>query len=128
MDYTNRTSTDDLYKLCDNLNIKNIIICRKGELKKYLNNKNINNFIINLDDIGPGTHWCALYKPKKMYFDSYGQPFSKEIPKNYKQASTKKELQSIDSEMCGSLCCLWLYYVNFKSNKNYYELFKDCYA
>ena len=64
---------------------------------------------------------------KKLYFDSYAQPPPLEIPKNTKLASTNKELQNIEAEMCGQLCCLWLYYVNYKSNDDYYNLFKDVY-
>jgi hypothetical protein len=120
-----RTSDKDLYKLCESLNIKDVIICRKGDLKKYLKNKKINNFIINLDDIDSGTHWVAYYKPKNLYFDSYSQDQPKGIPRNAKRSSTHKEIQSIEATDCGPLCSLWLYYVNFKSNKEYYSKFCD---
>ena len=50
--------------------------------------------------------------------------FSQVIPKDYKRASTNKEIQSISSEMCGQLCCLWLYYINYKSNNSYYKINK----
>jgi hypothetical protein len=121
-----RTSDKDLYKLCDSLNIKNVIVCRKRELKKYLKNKKINNFIINLDDVGNGSHWVAYYRPKNLYMDSYSQA-QPLILKNAKRSSAIKELQSIDATDCGGLCCLWLYYVNFKSNKEYYSKFRDVY-
>jgi hypothetical protein len=128
MDYTKTTSTQDLYGLLHKLNVKNAIVCRKGELKKYLKNKKIKNYIINLDDIGGGTHWVACNTSKKMYFDSYSEEMPLAIPKDYKRASTFKELQLIESTDCGGLCCLWLYYINNKSNAEYYRLFKDVYV
>lgn len=127
MDYTKRTSIEDLYRLCKKLEIKNIIICRTNELKNYLKNKKIQNYILNLDNYGNGSHWVA-YSPKyKLYFDSYAQPPPLEIPKNTKLASNKKELQTIEATDCGALCCLWLYYINNKSNTAYYNLFRDVY-
>lgn len=127
MDFTKRMSTNDLYSLAKKLNIHNFIVCRKSELPKILNNQFIKNIIINLDDIGNGSHWVACNTTKKMYFDSYAQQPPTTIPNNYRLASTKKELQSIDSTICGSLCCLWLYYINHKSNDQYYDKFKDVY-
>jgi hypothetical protein len=127
MNYTARTSIIDLENILNKLGVKNYIICRKGELKNYLKNKKITNYIINLDDVDNGTHWVAMNTTKKLYFDSYAQEKPLEIPKDYKLASTNKELQSIEAEICGQLCCLWLYYVNHKSNNDYYELFKDVY-
>lgn len=127
MNYTARTSIIDLEHILNKLGIKNYIICRKGELKNYIKNKKITNYIINLDDVNNGTHWVAMNTTKKLYFDSYALDKPLEIPKDYKLASTNKELQSIESEICGQLCSLWLYYVNHKSNNDYYELFKDVY-
>lgn len=119
------TSTHELYKLCDDLKIKDVVIIRKGQLKHYLKNKNITNIIINLDDIGSGSHWVALNKRKKLYFDSYAQP-SPQIIKNYAY-NTHKEIQLISDKDCGPLCCLWLYYVNYDDQKNFYKLFNDLY-
>jgi hypothetical protein len=125
--YTGRTSDKDLYHLSNQLGITNVIVCRKGELKKYLKNKMIKNYIINLDNYGGGSHWVAMNTSKKIYFDSYMQPKINEIPKDYKTSSQHKQLQSIESTDCGGLCCLWLYYINYKSNSEYIKLFKDCY-
>jgi len=127
MNYTARTSIIDLENILNKLGVKNYIICRKGELKNYIKNKKITNYIINLDDVNNGTHWVSMNTTKKLYFDSYALDKPLEIPKDYKLASTNKELQSIEAEICGQLCCLWLYYVNHKSNNDYYELFKDVY-
>lgn len=128
MQYTNRTSTSDLYKICEKLNINNIVVCRKKELKNYLDlYGKQKDYIINLDDKGDGSHW-VFYSPKhNIYFDSYAQKAPDEIPKNTKLASTKKELQSIESSFCGGLCCLFAYYINNKSKKDFYSLFKDIY-
>lgn len=124
----NRTSDSDLMKLAKDLNIKNFIVCSKSMLKKYLTNPKIKNIIFNMSNSDTnGTHWVALNKNKKLYYDSYAQPAPVIVPKNYKLASQNKEIQSLDSSMCGSLCLLWIYYTNYKSNDEYYNLFKDCY-
>jgi hypothetical protein len=128
MDYTKTTTMEDLYDLASKLGIKNIKICRKHELKKYLKKDKFTNYIINLDDLGGGSHWVSANTSKKIYFDSYATKAPLAIPKDYKQASTFKELQSIESTDCGGLCCLWLYYINNKTNAEYYSLFKDVYA
>lgn len=127
MDFTKRTSTQDLYNLCEKLDIKNVMVCRLNELKSHLKNKSIKNYIINLDSYSSGSHWVACNTTKKMYFDSYAQEKPLELPKDYKRSSTHKELQTLESTDCGGLCCLWLYYINNKSNDEYYKLFKDVY-
>jgi hypothetical protein len=125
MDYTKRTSTVDLYRLAKHLGIPSICVCRVNELRSNLDR--YDNFILNLDRYSRGTHWVYYNKPKNMYFDSYAQDKPTEIPKNAKLASTHKELQSIDATDCGGLCCLFAYYLNFKTKKEFYSLFKDVY-
>lgn len=127
MDFTKTTSTQDLYSLLHKLKVKNAIVCRKGELKKYLKNKMIKNYVINLDDVGNGSHWVFYSPVHKIYFDSYAQDPPLAIPKNTKIASTKKELQSIESTDCGGLCCLFAYYLNYKTKEQFYSLFRDVY-
>lgn len=127
INFNSRSSIADLENILNKLGVKNYIICRKGQLKNYKKNKKITNYIINLDDLNNGSHWVAMNTTKKLYFDSFAQPPPLEIPKDYKLASTNKELQAIEGEICGQLCCLWLYYINYKSNDDYYNLFKDVY-
>jgi len=125
MNYINRSSDIELYDLLHKLNVKNVFICKKELLGKILQNKKIKNIIVN---IGNSTHWVAINTTHKLYFDSYAQPPPNEVPRNYKLAKPKKEVQSIDSTDCGQLCALWLYYINYKSNDEYFELFKDVYG
>lgn len=127
MDYTKRTSIGDLYNLCNQLGLSNVFVGRMNEVTKALANKHIQFIIFNLDDYGPGSHWVAISKPDKMYFDSYAQPAPTIVPSSYKIASQKKEIQSISSTDCGALCALWLYYMKNKSNEEYYQRFKDVY-
>ena len=127
MDFTNQTSQNDLYQICKELGISNVKVIRKDQLKNTLKNKYISNIIINLDSFGCGTHWVYLSPLYKIYFDSYAQPAPLEVPKNYRLASQIKQIQSIEATDCGALCCLFAYYLNFKSKKDYYKLFKDCY-
>jgi len=121
----NRSSISDLYKLCSLMDIKNVFICERSGLKNALKNKKIKNIIFNMSN--HSTHWVALNKIHKKYFDSYGEEIRLGVPKNYVKASNKKELQSIESSDCGQLCCLWLYYINYKSNQLYYNQFVDIY-
>jgi hypothetical protein len=125
--YTGRTSISDLYSLLNKMNIKNAIVISKDKLKNTLKNKNIKNIIINLDSKGMGTHWVALNTDKKLYFDSYAERAVLAVPKDYKLASKDKQLQSLTSSDCGGLCCLFLYYINFKNLKEFYKDFKDVY-
>ena len=126
MNLINRSADYELLDLGNKLGIPNFIVCSKPDLKENL--KKYDNIIFNMSDSSVnGTHWVAIFKPKKIYFDSYAQDKATVVPKSYKCASTKKEIQSIDSNNCGQLCCLWLYYMNFKSNDDYYKLFKDLY-
>ena len=127
IDYTQRTSVADLNNIARVLKVNNFAVCRLNELSRVLNDKKIDNIVINLDSIGSGSHWVSICKSKKMYFDSYAQPAPYVVPRNYKLASQSKEVQSIAATDCGSLCLLWLHYVNYKSNADYYKLFRDCY-
>lgn len=124
----NRTSDLDLINLGKVLGIRNLVVCAKSKVKSYLANPKVSNIVFNMsnDDFG-GTHWVALNKSKKMYFDSYALDKPSVVPKNYKLASQTKEVQSMEASDCGSLCLLWLYYINFKSNDEYYKLFRDVY-
>ena len=126
-DFTQRTSVADLNHIAKILKVNNFTVCRLDELPRVLNQKNIDNIVINLDSIGSGSHWVSINRTKKLYFDSYAQPAPNGVPKNYKLASQSKEVQSIAATDCGSLCLLWLHYVNYKSNAEYYKLFKDVY-
>lgn len=123
MNLINRSADYELYDLAKKLNINNFVITNKKDLPKYLKDKKIKNIILN---IGESTHWTALYKPDKIYFDSYAQ-LPPKIIKDYKPASTIKEIESIDGQNCGQLCILFLYYCNYKSKQEFYKLFKDLY-
>lgn len=123
-----RSSQRQLYKYASELGIKNLIICRLKDSKKYMDDPKIKNIIINLDNKGDGTHWVAVYKPKKYYFDSYAQSIPETLLDfGLTKASTVKELQSIDSQTCGWLCLLFLQYCNYKSKNQFYKLFRDVY-
>lgn len=126
MNLINRSSDKELLDLGRKLGLTSFIVCSKPDLKK--NMKKYDNIIFNLsDDRYGGTHWVCLFKPKKFYFDSFAQDMPSVVPKDYKCASTIKEIQAIDGQNCGQLCILWLYYMNFRSNDEYYSLFKDLY-
>lgn len=122
MNLNKSTSAIQLGKLLRQMNIHNFDIMRKGEIHKSRND----NLIINLDDFGEGSHWVALNKSHKLYFDSYNQPKPEEIPRDYKQHG--KIIEGINQEDCGQLCVLWLYYINNSSEKQFYNLFRKLYS
>lgn len=125
LNYINRSSTTDLYNLAESIGLKNLIIIRKSELPLYIDK--YENIILNLGD---STHWCVLNTKKKRYFDTYGQPPPLIVPKDYTYSKKKFEIQAIDgasSTMCGQACCVWLWYINNKSETAFYKEFKDIY-
>lgn len=121
------TSATDLYRLCHEMGL-DVCIIRLCQLKSCLKKRaRVENYIINLDSYGHGSHWVALNTKKKLYFDSYAEEMPRDVPRDYKKASDWKQLQSLEAEDCGPLCCLWLKYINSYSNKEYYDLFEDVY-
>ena len=127
INYIERSSIGDLYTILSKLRLKDVVVIPRYLLSQKLKDPKVKNIIFNLDKHGEGSHWVALNVPKKKYFDSYAEEMPLGIPKGYTRSSTNKELQSLSSNDCGQLCCLWLYYINYKSNKEYYDKFKDVY-
>jgi len=124
--YINESTDTYLKNLLEKLKVKDFKIIRKKDLPYFLlNHKNINNYIINLDDNGPGTHWTALNTKKKVYFDSFGLHPPNEIPSNYKYYNNI--IEGIDDNDCGQLSALFLYYVNHKNIKDFFNLFNKLY-
>ena len=116
-----QTSSSELIDLMKKMRIPNHAVVRKKDLFKT----KADNVIINLDDVGGGTHWVACCKSKKLFFDSYGQYPPTIIPQDYKYS--KKIIQGIHQRDCGQLCALWLYYVNYETPKKFYDLFNGLY-
>lgn len=130
MNTINRSSTNELYVLANKMGLIDLIIIRKKDLKKYFNGHE--NLILNLDDKSSGTHWVAINTKKKIYFDSYNLPPPNIIPKDFKQANSRFQIQSLNSQMCGQLCVLFLYYLQKNKNpdkgiKEFYNNFNDVY-
>jgi hypothetical protein len=119
-----RSSILDLYNIARSIGLTNLKVIRKKDLRKYIHR--YENIILNLDDIGSGSHWVAINTTKKVYFDSYNQPPPEIIPDDYKY-NKNFEFQSIDDEFCGQLCLLWTWYINNETEYKFYKLFKDVY-
>ncbi len=115
------TSGTQLADLLKKLHVFDFDVVRKKDIHRT----NADNVIINLDDTGKGTHWVAMNRSHKRYFDSYGQDQPKEVPQNYKHS--RKIIEGISGEDCGQLCCLWLHYLNHKDEASFYKLFKSLY-
>lgn len=92
-------------------------------------------FIINTDPASlPGTHWVAVYFPKRGYadyFDSFGmKPNIKSILKFISHNSVKynynsKQLQNIFSPVCGNYCCEYLLHkCQGRTNSKFFNKYK----
>ena len=115
------SSGSTLARLLSKLHVNDFDVVRKCDIPHSY----ADNVVINLDDKGPGSHWVAMNRKYKLYFDSYGRPPPNEVPKSYK--FNTKIIEGISNEDCGQLCCLWLHYVNHKSPREFYKLFKSLY-
>ncbi len=125
MNFTSRSSRGDLIKLAKSIKLSDLVVIRKSEFNKYKDK--YENIIINLDDSGPGSHWCAINTKKKIYFDSYNLPAPEIVGNGYREVKHQFEIQSLDSSMCGQLCILFLYYCKKNKLNEFYSLFKDVY-
>jgi hypothetical protein len=118
----------------------------KDKLKKIEPNS---SYIINLNDeldenneINKGSHWVALLTDdnnKSIYFDAYGVSAPTEIKNlikssQYKFAETRKNIQSLMSNLCGFFCLGFIYFLTVSQfrTKNiindaliYLDLFED---
>ena len=91
------------------LHIYIIIQQAKDEIKKL---KKDGNYIINLENHNQGgSHWTALILGKKncLYCDSFGMPPPEQLylflEKKYKKVDfSRKEIQDMDSTLCGYFC------------------------
>ena len=115
------TSGSTLGKLLTKLYVNDFDIIRKHDIPHSY----AENVIINLDDFDKGSHWVAINRKYKLYFDSYGRPPPNEVPHDYH--FSKKIIEGITQEDCGQLCCLWLHYVNYETPEKFYKLFKSLY-
>lgn len=115
------TSGKQLASLLKKLHVNNFDVIRK----KDINKSNADNLIINLDDNGDGSHWVAMNRNHKLYFDSYGRPPPNEVPHDYKYKT--KIIEGIEQQDCGQLSALWLHYVNHSTPDEFYKLFKSLY-
>jgi len=140
-------SNIDIDNLVEKMSIPNFKGCfYKDKLKKIEPNS---SYIINLNDeldenneINKGSHWVALLtddNKKSIYFDAYGVSVPTEIKNlikssQYKFAETRKNIQSLMSNLCGFFCLGFIYFLNVSQfrTKNiindaliYLDLFED---
>lgn len=129
-DYT--TNSIELEDISKRLNINLVGVFSKDKLPDKMF---VGGYIINMEnhDIGQGTHWTALYITEKnviIYFDSFGLPPPREIKQfiNYKPlAINTRQIQDINSTMCGYFCLMFLKYIETYKNhkKGLYEIYDD---
>jgi hypothetical protein len=100
------------------------------------NEKRVGSYIINMQDHhdGNGTHWIAFIifeNAKCLYFDSYGVQAPKNILEYLKIfkpiATNKRQIQYIDSDMCGYFCLAFIKWFNSVDPKKHdvFELYDD---
>ena len=113
----------EIEKILKNLNIKNVNIITKDELKNFIYNKN-NKFIINMDNSdGNGTHWVSLIN--NYYFDSYGIICPNEIINYNKNIYySDNNIQTTTDTNCGWYSLMFIIYFNdIPINKYSFEKF-----
>lgn len=102
------------------------------KIRELARKDNINKFaVINLDPDGGGTHWVAIWKsdPKLMYyFDPFGVIPDATIYQTLKKSCrplsegkvlyNTKQIQDVESIMCGYYCIYFLEYLLNKSNSD----------
>jgi hypothetical protein len=140
-------SNIDIDNLVEKMNIPNFKGCFYKD--KLFNIESNSSYIINLNSeldennkINKGSHWVALVTDdnnKSIYFDAYGVSAPTEIKNlikssQYKFAETRKNIQSLMSNLCGFFCLGFIYFLNvsqFKTNNIiidasiYLDLFED---
>ena len=102
-------SNFDLIRIAQENQIPLNDVIAKDETKKL---KQDGNYIVNLENHNqPGSHWTALILAPKncLYFDSFGMPPPEKIynflEKKYKKVDfSRKEIQDMDSTLCGYFC------------------------
>jgi hypothetical protein len=118
-------SNFDIDLLVKKMEIKNFRGCfYKDTLKEIKSNS---SYILNLnseyDEDGnrnKGSHWTALCiddNKQAIYFDSFGLEPPKEVKNllksnQYKIGNTKKNIQSLMSNLCGFFCLAFIYFLN----------------
>jgi hypothetical protein len=118
-------SNYEIETICKQSNIILDDCCMKDKLNKNKLQPNA-NYIINLESSsqGNGTHWTALIKRNNIYiyFDSFGVEcptniinFIKKNP-NANLAYNLKEIQNINSHLCGWFCIALLHFVKNKND------------
>lgn len=122
------TTAEDLMDLAQSLGIK-IEVGRIQELNSSGRNSLKGPYLVlNLDRTGGGNHWIAVDKSKKTYLDSYGFTFNEQRPKElseYMPQTTSKQIQSLDSQMCGPIAVAWL---AAQDREKLIDMFKDVYV
>jgi hypothetical protein len=102
-------SNFDLFRIAQEKGIPLNDVIAKDETKKL---KRMGNYIINLENHNQGgSHWTALILGKKncLYCDSFGMPPPEQLylflEKKYKKVDfSRKEIQDMDSTLCGYFC------------------------
>lgn len=112
------TNKTDLYKLLDELEVKNVKIDwgYNHDRNKY------DYMILNIGNgLTGGSHWVAVSNKHKRYFDSFGMPPRSYIPKDYEW--TPLQIQDIRFGRCGQYAALFLYYCSKNEIDKFYNLF-----
>jgi len=126
-DYT--TDTLQLTNLAKKMKINLVGVYSKDTMPKKTY---VGGYIINLQDSdeGNGSHWTALYITKNseiLYFDSFGLPYPveiKEFVSNKPVAINTRQIQDINSTLCGYYCLWFLKYIETNKNNKTKSIFE----
>jgi hypothetical protein len=121
IDFNKELTNFEIIDICEKLGIKLIGVYMRDELQPNLKN---GSYVINLDGHeGNGSHWTAFIKNGKMiyYMDSFGMPPPQDEVDIFKDEHdelifNRKELQNINSVICGYYCIAYMNYMKGKGN------------
>lgn len=132
-------SNFDLEDLARDYKLSNFVVLSKDEIKSV--KMKSCNYVFNMENekdhkgnINNGSHWIALFISPYfdcIYFDSFGFQAPQSILKFMKKSNKKicyncRQIQDINSSMCGWFCLAFLIHMNHKSvRKSYVEHFED---
>ena len=120
----------DLFDIVEEIQLKDFIgVFMKDELLNE--KKKVGNYIINLQSStdGNGTHYTALKiypNGSCLYFDSFGFDSPIEVKKfcGCHVPYSDKQIQNINSSICGYYAISFLYYMSSHENKNYLDVYE----
>lgn len=121
----------DLLEISKKIGLPLIGVFTKDELQDI--KKKDGNYILNLNNSDQsGSHWTCfcIEGNRTYYFDSFGFPAPKELRRFNKDEYfySDKQIQNINSTVCGYYCIAFLIYMNGSPRLSRFQQFLDMFS